>query len=85
MTFLQKLRQFIKEILMFGVEAFIVVAAREVARRFWQRLASRGAAALLEASPEAPLGTQQNQQQQSKPVYVASGQSRLPFLDEYKD
>jgi hypothetical protein len=73
--------QFFKEILMFGVEAFVVVASREVARRFWQRLASRGAAALLEAGPEGPIGTEQKE----KVVSASSGQARLPFLDEYRD
>lgn len=77
-SFWLTLRQFIKEIILFGLDAFMVSAAREVARRFWVRLSERGGAiaALDDPRTSAP----------NKTVYVGSGgQSRLPFLDEYRD
>lgn len=81
-TFWQKLRQFLLEIMMFGVEAFVVVAAREVARRFWQRLASRGAAGLLDPVQNDSID---NRQRENKTVYMGGSQSKLPFLEEYLD
>ena len=69
--------RFLKEILLFGVDAFIVSASREIARRFWVRLSGRGG---VIGELDAPKKREENS------IYVASGgQSRMPFLDEYRD
>jgi hypothetical protein len=81
-TLWQRLRQFLWEIMMFGAEAFVVVAAREIARRFWQRLASRGAAALLDPAQNESMG---HMQKDNKTIQISSSQTRLPFLEEYRD
>lgn len=76
-TYWTQLWNFLKEIILFGLDAFMVSAAREIARRFWIRLSNRGGtiAALEEPKEYNP-----------RSVY-SSGfeQSRLPFLDEYRD
>jgi hypothetical protein len=79
----ERFKTFMAEIVMFGIEAFVVVAAREVARRFWQRLASRGAAGLLNPSEIESTITHP---QENRVVHMSGGsQARLPFLDEYVD
>lgn len=77
MSFWMQLWQFIKEIFLFGIDAFMVSASREIARRFWVRLSNRGGAiAALESNKSEP----------EKPTAPPMpNQSRLPFLDEYRD
>jgi hypothetical protein len=74
-TFFTNMWKFLKEIVLFGIDAFMVAAAREVARRFWVRLSGRGGAI---AALEEPKDT-------SRRYAASSGQSALPFLDEYRD
>ena len=67
---------FLKEILLFGVDAFMVAASREVSRRFWVRLSGRG----------GTIGELESPQKDDRSIYVAPGrQSRMPFLDEYRE
>ena len=71
-AFLLSMWAFVKEIFMFGVDAFMVAASREVAKRFWTRLSGRGGAiAALDEVKTAQKST--------------STQASLPFLDEYRD
>lgn len=71
--------RFLKEILLFGLDAFMVAASREIARRFWVRLEGRGGAIAAIAAP------QQQQQQQTSFQRVSSSSSHMSFLDEYRD
>lgn len=76
--FLIRVWEFIKEIFMFGVDAFMIAAAREIGKRFMLRLKEKGGA----------IAQLEDQKQQAKvPVYsTGSGTQRgLPFLDEYRD
>jgi hypothetical protein len=78
-TFFNHVIKFLKEIVLFGVDAFMVAMSREVARRFWVRLSGRGGTI---AALEAP-------KQESKNTGYSYGnggqsrQSRMDFLDEY--
>ena len=75
-TFFNEMWQFLKEILLFGIDAFMVAASREVARRFWVRLSGRGGTiAALEEPRDASR----------RYTASSSSQSALPFLDEYRD
>lgn len=75
--FLIKVWEFIKEIFIFGIDAFMIAAAREIGKRFWIRLKAKGGA----------IGQlEDTKQPQQIPAYTGnSGQRRLPFLDEYRD
>lgn len=75
--FLNRVWQFLKEIFMFGIDAFMIAAAREIGKRFWARLREKGGA----------IGQLEDQNQQKQiPVHVGSSERRtLPFLDEYRD
>lgn len=75
--FLRRLWEFVKEIIAFGLDAFMIAAAREIGKRFAHRLKSRGGDT---GGLEAPDNRKQI------PVYSGSSGSRtLPFLDEYRD
>lgn len=77
-NFFRLLVQFLKDILLFGLDAFMIAASREIARRFWVRLEARGGAI---AAIDAP-----KQQQQSSFQRVPSyGSSQGSFLEEYQD
>jgi len=79
-TFIDRLIIFLREIVLFGMDAFMVAASREVARRFWERLSSRGGA--IAAISEGAIGGK------TSVVYSESQPNRqreLPFLDEYRD
>lgn len=74
--FLRKAWQFLKEIFMFGVDAFMIAAAREIGKRFWERLREKGGA----------IGQIEEPVQKQIPIHATSGGQRsLPFLDEYRD
>jgi hypothetical protein len=75
MTIWQQFFVFLKEILLFGIDAFMVSATREITRRFLVRLTNRGG--LIEEPKQV--------EQRSSVRSMASGQSALPFLDEYRD
>lgn len=70
---------FVKEVFMFGVDAAMAVIGKEIARRFWKRLADRGGAYVaLEEHKSASS-------QKSSYSYASSGHSQMSFLDEYRD
>ncbi len=80
-TFIDRLIVFMREIILFGLDAFMVAASREVARRFWERLSGRGGAI-------AAISEENASDRGSSVVYSSSYSSRqreLPFLDEYRD
>jgi len=80
-TFIDRLILFMREIVLFGMDAFMVAASREVARRFWERLSGRGGAIAAISEESASEG-------RKSVVYSTStsgGQRELPFLDEYRD
>jgi hypothetical protein len=73
--FLVRVWEFIKEIIMFGIDAFMIAAAREIGKRFMHRLKQKGGAIAQLEEPKHQV-----------PVTVRSGiQGGLPFLDEYRD
>ncbi len=77
-TFWRKLIIFMKEIISFGLDAFVLVAAKEVAKRFYARLKEKGAlVAGVTSDEERPA--------QITPGQPSPGQAKLPFLDEYRD
>lgn len=78
MTFWEKLFIFIREIVSFGLDAFVLVAAREVAKRFWKRLAEKGGAIAGIETTGQPVQLVANSG-------GGAPQTKLPFLDEYKD
>lgn len=73
--FLIRVWEFIKEIFMFGIDAFMIAAAREIGKRFMTRLREKGGA--ITATEEV----------KQIPVHAtgSAGQRSLPFLDEYRD
>ncbi len=75
--FLKRVWQFLKEIFMFGIDAFMIAAAREIGKRFWARLREKGGA--------VGQFEEQNQQRQMPAHVGSSGNRTLPFLDEYRD
>jgi hypothetical protein len=77
--FLQNVWGFLKEIFMFGVDAFMVAAAREVGKRFWRRLKAKGGAIAALDEPKHDGGGMYSSMSSS------GSQSRLPFLEEYRD
>ena len=66
---------FVREIIMFCLDALVLVSAREIAKRFYKRLSDRGGVvAGVDGAPEAAQ------------ITAGSGsQKQLSFLDEYKD
>lgn len=74
--FLKKVWEFVKEIVMFGIDAFMIAAAREIGKRFADRLRAKGGS----------TGAFEGQVEKKQiPVYSGNTGSRLPFLDEYRD
>lgn len=72
--FLRIVWNFLKEVVMFGVDAFFVAAAREIGKRFMHRLKARGGdIAAFEASRTGQLAAR------------SPAQTNMSFLDEYRD
>jgi hypothetical protein len=69
---------FIKEVFMFGLDAAMAVIGKEIARRFWKRLANRGGAYIA-------LDEHKTSTQKTYGYAASSGQSQMSFLDEYRD
>ena len=76
-TFIERLVEFMREIILFGMDAFMVAAAREVAKRFWTRLSERGGAiaSLEEGEQRRPFIS----------AHSGGGGNQMSFLDEYRD
>lgn len=78
-TFWINFVQFFREIILFGLDAFVVAASKEVTKRFWIRLTSRGGSIAVEGA------TEDRSRYLSSSSSSASRQRDLPFLDEYRD